>query len=270
VLTNVKVRGTWAEVQLGAILEQILSPGQYEKNVRTKEDSQDSVEYALCLPGPKNEPGMKVWLPIDSKFPQEDYLRLQAASDAGDAEAVQSAMAGLAGRVRSEAQKIHDKYLNPPKTTDIGIMFLATEGLYAEVVRQPSLVEEIQQRYHIIPAGPTTLAAILSSIRMGFQTLAIEQQAAEVWKVLAAVKTEFGRFGEVLGKVKRQLSTAANTIEETERRTRVMEKRLRSVEELPEHASQAMLQLPAEEVEIEESEDDSNPEQIQGDISKLS
>jgi len=260
VLTNVKVRGTWAEVQLGSILEQILSPGQYEKNVRTKEDSRDSVEYALCLPGPKNDPGAKVWLPIDSKFPQEDYLRLQQAAEAGDAQAVQVAMAGLAGRVRLEAQKIHDKYLNPPKTTDIAIMFLATEGLYAEVVKQPGLVDDIQQRYRIIPAGPTTLAAILSSIRMGFQTLALEQQAAVVWKILGAVKTEFGKFGDVLSKVKRQLNSAANTIEETEHRTRIMAKKLRAVEEIPDHRIEEVLQLPPAAMEMDEDDSDSDPD----------
>ncbi len=254
VLTNVKARGTWAEIQLGGILEQVLAPGQYEKNVRTREDSGQSVEYAICLPGPKSDPEATVWLPIDSKFPQEDYLRVQDAAEKGDPEAVQKATDGLARTVRSAAQDVHDKYLNPPRTTDFAIMFLATEGLYAEVIRQPALVDELQQRYRVVVAGPTTLAAILSSLRMGFQTLAIEQRAVEVWKVLAAVKTEFGKFGEVLEKVRRQLDTASRTIEETGVRTRAMERRLRSVEQLPEGEASQVLQLAAPGVGPEEAE----------------
>ena len=265
VLTNVKARGTWAEVQLGAILEQILAPGQYEKNVRTKAESAEVVEYAIRLPGPKDDPGACVWLPIDSKFPQEDYLRLQEAADKADPEAVQRATDALVRTVRSAAKDVHDKYVNPPSTTDFGIMFLATEGLYAEVLRQPAFVEELQQRYRVVVAGPTTLAAILSSLRMGFQTLAIEQRATEVWRVLAAVKTEFGKFGEVLDKVKRQLNTASRTIEDTGVRSRAIERRLRSVEQLPDGEASKILELsPAnDEEEPEEAEPEAavDPEQ---------
>ncbi len=232
VLSNVKVRGTWAEVQLGGILEQILSPEQWARNVCVKEGSLERVEYAIRLPGPKSDPGACVWLPIDSKFPQEDYLRLQEAAERGDPAATQAAGDALIRTVRSAARDIHEKYVNPPDTTDFGIMFLATEGLYAEVLREPAYVEELQQRYRVVVAGPTTLAAVLSSLRMGFQTLAIEQRAAEVWRILGAVKTEFGKFGDVLDRVKRQLKTASRTIEQTGVRSRAMERRLRSVEQL--------------------------------------
>jgi DNA recombination protein RmuC len=243
VLTNVKARGTWAEFQIGAILEQILTIEQYEKNVCVKAGSAERVEYAVRLPGPKDDPGNCVWLPIDSKFPQEDYIRLQDAAEKADPEAVQSATNALARAIRLSAKDIHDKYLNPPNTTDFGIMFLATEGLYAEVLRQPALADELQQRYRIVLAGPTTLVAILSSLRMGFQTLAIEKRTSEVWKVLGAVKTEFSKFGDVLEKVKRQLSAARNTIEQTGVRSRAMERKLRSVEQLPGSEASAILEL---------------------------
>jgi DNA recombination protein RmuC len=251
VLTNVKSRGTWAEVQLGTILEQFLAPGQYQKNVQTKKGSSEMVEFAVRLPGRSDDPESQVWLPIDSKFPQEDYLRLQEASEAGDVDGVQKAGDALARTLRLEAQKIHEKYLDPPNTTDFGIMFLATEGLYAEALRQPDLVPKLQQNFRIVVAGPTTLAAILSSLRMGFQTLAIEKRASEVWDVLGAVKTEFGKFGEVLGKVKRQLGTASRTIDDAETRTRVMVQKLRSVQELPEEDAESLLQLPAPDPEYE-------------------
>jgi DNA recombination protein RmuC len=256
VLTNVKARGTWGEVQLGAILEQILTPDQYEKNVQVKASSLERVEYAIRLPGPKDDPKACVWLPIDSKFPQEDYLRLQEASEQADPGAVQSATEAFTRTVRAEAKDIHDKYLNPPSTTDFGIMFLATEGLYAEVLRQPTVVEDLQHRYRVVIAGPTTLAAILNSLRMGFQTLAIEQRSAEVWRVLAAVKTEFGKFGDVINKVKRQLDTASRTIDQTGVRSRVMERKLRSVEQLPEAEASKILVLPSAEGEEEVEEDD--------------
>lgn len=256
VLTNVKARGTWGEVQIGAILEQILTPDQYEKNVGVKVDSSERVEYAVRLPGPKDDPETCIWLPIDSKFPQEDYLRLQEAAEKADPDAVQTATDALARTVRAAAKDIHDKYVNPPSTTDFGIMFLATEGLYAEVLRQPALIEDLQQRYRVVVAGPTTLAAILSSLRMGFQTLAIEQRAGEVWRVLGAIKTEFGKFGDVLDKVKRQLYTASRTIEETGVRSRAIERRLRSVEQLPGAEASEILALPTgvQEVEAEDAE----------------
>ena len=233
VLTNVKARGTWAEVQLGAILDQVLTAEQYEKNVNVKPETTERVEFAVRLPGPKDDPQAVVYLPIDSKFPQEDYARLQDAAEHSDPAAVQLATDALLRSIRASAKEISDKYLAPPATTDFAIMFLATEGLYAEVLRQPALLEELQQKHRIVVAGPTTLVAILSSLRVGFQTLAIEQRASEVWRVLAAVKTEFGKFAGVLEKVKRQLGTASRTIEQTGVRTRAMERRLRSVEQLP-------------------------------------
>ena len=245
VLGNVKARGTWAEVQLGTILEQFLAPGQYEKNVQTREGSSEMVEFAVRLPGRPGDPGSAVWLPIDSKFPQEDYLRLQEAADAGDAEGLRKATDALARTLRLEAQKIQDKYVDPPGTTDFAIMFLATEGLYAEALRHPELASDLQQRFRVVVAGPTTLAAILSSLRMGFQTLAIEQRSWEVWEVLGAVKREFGKFGEVLGRVKKQLDTASRTIQKAEVRTRVMAGKLKAVEELPETEAEAILALGA-------------------------
>jgi DNA recombination protein RmuC len=257
VLTNVKSRGTWAEVQLGAILEEFLAPGQFNRNVITKGGSSDFVEFAVRLPGRPDDPESKVWLPIDSKFPQEDYIRLQDAADQGDADGVQRAADALARTLRSEAKKIQEKYLDPPGTTDFGIMFLATEGLYAEALRQPGLVQELQHNHRIVVAGPTTLAAILSSLRMGFQTLAIEKRASEVWEVLGAVKTEFGKFGEVLSKVKRQLGTVSRTIDQAEVRTRAMERKLRDVQQLPENDAGDLLALdpgpgPTQAVEEEE------------------
>lgn len=244
VLTNVKIRGTWAEVQLGSILEQIMTPTQYEKNVQVKTDSSERVEYAIKLPGPKDDPDINVWLPIDSKFPQEDYIRLQEAAENGIPESVLSATDSLNRAIRLSAKDIHDKYVNPPNTTDFAIMFLATEGLYAEIVRQPDLVEDLQHKFRVVIAGPTTLAAILNSLRMGFQTLAIEKRASEVWRVLGAIKTEFGKFGEVLDKVKRQLNTASRSIEQTGVRTRAIERHLRSVEQLPEVEASEIVILP--------------------------
>jgi DNA recombination protein RmuC len=200
------------------------------------------VEFAIRLPG-KDDPSSCVWLPIDSKFPQEDYLRVQEAAEAGDAEATQRAVDGLSRAIRLAAQDIHAKYIDPPRTTDFAIMFLATEGLYAEILRQPRLAEEMMQRYRVMIAGQNNIAALLSSLRMGFQTLAIEQRAVEVWRVLGAVKTEFGKFGAVLDKVKRQLAAASHTIDESGRRTRAMERRLRSVEQLPEAEAAEVLEL---------------------------
>jgi DNA recombination protein RmuC len=252
VLTNVKVRGTWAEVQLGNLLDQILAPGQYERNVRVKADSSEVVEYAVRLPGTGGDPSTCLWLPIDSKFPQEDYRRVQDAADRADPEETKKAVEDLVRTIRAEAQKICERYINPPTTTDFAIMFLATEGLYGEVLRQASLVEELQRRFRVVIAGPTTLIAILNSLRMGFQTLAIEQRASEVAKVLGAVKTEFGKFNLLLDKVKRQLNTATRTIEESGfRRTRAIERALRSVEQLPEMDSAAVLQISDNDVTVE-------------------
>jgi DNA recombination protein RmuC len=243
VLTNVKARGTWAEVQLGAILDQVLTADQYEKNVNVRPETSERVEFAVRLPGPKDDPESLVYLPIDSKFPQEDYARLQDASEKADPAAVQAATDSLLRAIRISAREISEKYVVPPRTTDFAIMFLATEGLYAEVLRQPAMVEELQQNHRIVIAGPTTLVAILSSLRVGFQTLAIEQRASEVWRVLAAVKTEFGKFADVLDKVKRQLSTASKTIDQTGVRTRAMERKLRSVEQLSDTEAEELLSL---------------------------
>jgi DNA recombination protein RmuC len=261
VLTNVKARGTWAEVQLGALLAEILAPGQFEKNVHVEAGDAEVVEYAIRLPGPKDEAGSCVWLPIDSKLPQEDYIRIQDAADLGDADATRLATDALARAIRLAAQDIHRKYVKPPHTTDFAIMFLATEGLYAEVVRQPALVDDLQQRCRIVVAGPSTLAALLSSLRMGFQTLAIEQQAVEVWRVLGGVKTEFAKFHDVLARVKRQLDTASHTIDQTGVRTRAMERKLRAVEQLPDDEAWRVLELDAAVDEPEpEAPDPDEPE----------
>ena len=241
VLTNVKTRGVWGEYQLEAILEQLLTPEQYVRNWRPRDDGREVVEFAIRLPGsgPDAEP---VFLPVDAKFPQEDYQRLLDAADRADAEAMHAATAALVRAVGLMARDICDKYIVPPRSTDFAILFLPTEGLYAEVLRQPGLVQELQARCRVIVAGPTTLSAILSSLRMGFRTLAIEQRSGEVWEVLGAVKTEFGKFGEVLDRVKRQLEAAGNSIDETGRRTRVMERRLREVEAVPVERAAALLE----------------------------
>ncbi len=240
-LTNVKARGTWGEFQLGDILSQILTPEQFAKNVQPKAESGEIVEYAVRLPGPGD--ASSIWLPIDSKFPQEDYQRLLDGAEIADSAVVEKSTAALIRSIKSSAKAIAEKYLDPPQTTDFAIMFLPTEGLYSEVLRQPGMVEKLQMQYRVVVAGPTTLAAILNSLRMGFRTLAIEKRSSEVWTVLAAVKTEFGKFEEVLSKVKKQLDTASNTIEMTGVRTRAMEKKLRDVEDLPAAESANILGL---------------------------
>ena len=233
ILTNVKTRGIWGEVQLGALLEDILTPNQYSLNVQLSEDSREEVEYAIRLPGSDDEPNSCVWLPIDSKFPLADYERLVQASEAADKDEIEKATATFLATVHNEAKTISEKYIAPPKTTDFAVMFLPTEGLYAEVLRSPGEVAHLMHRYRIVVAGPTTLAAILSSLRMGFRTLAIEKRSSEVWKILAAVKTEFGKFGDVMAKLKKQLNTASSTIDQTQTRTRAMERQLQTVEQLP-------------------------------------
>jgi DNA recombination protein RmuC len=233
VLTNVKARGSWAEVQLGALLEEILAPGQFERNVHVEPGSREMVEYAVRLPGPKDEPGSCVWLPIDAKLPQEDYVRIQDAADVADVEATGRATDALARAVRLEAQSIHDKYVKPPHTTDFAIMFLATEGLYAEVVRQPGLLEALQRDWKVSVAGPTTLLALLTSLQMGFRTLAIQRRSAEVWQVLGAVKGEFATFGAVLEKVEKKLQEAQNQLHQVGVRRRALERTLREVEASP-------------------------------------
>ena len=241
ILTNVKARGTWGEVQLGTLLEDILAPEQYSTNVKLHENSQEHVEYAIRLPGNDDEPNSCVWLPIDSKLPLADYERVVTATDAA---AEKKAIQALTRVVRAEAKKIQEKYIAPPKTTGFAIMFLPTEGLYAEVLRVPGLITEFLQRYRIVVAGPTTLAAILNSLRMGFRTLMIEKRSSEIWEILGAVKSEFGKFGGVMDKLKKQLATASNTVDETGVRTRAMERRLRTVEELPAEEASVQIGLP--------------------------
>ena len=233
VLTNVKTRGTWGEVQLGTLLEQVLTRHQFECNVKPKPGSNEIVEYAIKLPGEDGKPESNVWLPIDAKFPLEPYHRLLDASESGDSDAVQLASTSLTRAIESSAADIRDKYLAPPHTTDFGILFLPTEGLYAEVVRNPALLDRLQQQHRVVIAGPTTLSAILNSLQMGFRTLAIEKRSSEVWTVLSAVKTEFAKFGGVLERVKKQLDTASRSIDQTGTRSRAIERKLRSVEELP-------------------------------------
>jgi DNA recombination protein RmuC len=233
VLTNVKTRGIWGEVQLGQILEQILSPGQYATEVATKPGSNARVEFALKLPGPDPAGGEVVWLPIDAKFPQEDYQRLLVAQEAADRDLAAKWTKSLTTRIKAEAQNIATKYLDPPHTTDFGIMFLPVEGLYAEVLRQPGLCEDLQRNHRIVVAGPTTLAALLNSLQMGFRTLAIEKRSSEVWVLLGAIKTEFGKFGTVLTKTKQKLTEASQTIDQAETRTRAIQRKLRKVQQLP-------------------------------------
>lgn len=241
VLTNVKARGTWGEVQVEAILEQILTPEQFDRNVQVRPDSGDRVEFAVRLPGGDEDPTKFMWLPIDSKFPQEAYAKLIVASEAGDSSAVQAAVVELARAVRKCAADVNAKYIVPPSTTDFAILFLPTEGLYSEVLRQPTLASELQQTYRVVIAGPTTLAAILTSLRIGFRTLAIKQRASEVWAVLGAVKTEFTKFGDVLNKLKKQLDSAARTVDQSQVRARAMARRLRDVEEIPSSVSSDVL-----------------------------
>ncbi len=232
VLTNVKTRGTWGEIQLGNLLEQILSPEQYAKNVATKLGSNDRVEFAIKLPG-KERSGEVVWLPLDAKFPQEDYQRLVEAAEQGNPQLVEEVGRMLETRIKNEARTIKEKYLDPPRTTDFAIMFLPTEGLYAEVIRRVGLTDVLQREYRVTVAGPTTLAAILNSLQLGFRTLAIEKRSSQVWSLLGAVKTEFGRFGEILDKTQKKLQEASNTIETASRRSRAIEQKLKDVQQLP-------------------------------------
>ncbi|HEA66395.1 MAG TPA: DNA recombination protein RmuC [Desulfobacterales bacterium] len=234
VLTNVKTRGTWGEIRLGNILEQILTPEQYEMNVPTKKNSNDRVEFAIKLPGQDVDKETIVWMPIDSKFPQEDYQRLIDAQEAADKEQAEKSIKNLETRIKSEAKKIKEKYIDPPYTTDFGIMFLPIEGLYAEVLRRPGLCDTLQREYRVVVTGPTTLAALLNSLQMGFRTLAVERRSSEVWELLGVVKTQFGQFGDALSKTKKKLREASNSIDSAEVRTRAIERKLRDVQEIPE------------------------------------
>lgn len=251
VLTNVKTRGTWGEVQLAMLLEQVLTPDQYAGNVETVPGSGERVEYAIKLPG-ADEHGVPVWMPIDAKFPKEQYERLADAADRADADGVAIAGKELEAAIRREAKTIATKYLSPPLTTDFAILFLPTEGLYAEVMRRPGLADDLQRTYRVSIAGPSTLSALLNSLQMGFRTLALEKRSSEVWQVLGAVKTEFGKFGEVLSATKTALERAAKNIEKAETRTRQMTRKLKSVEALPTDTAQNLLGTADNELETEE------------------
>ncbi len=254
VLTNVKTRGTFGEVQLEMLLEQILSPEQYDKNVSTKKGSSDRVEFAIRLPGQEDSKST-VYLPIDCKFPIEDYQRMQEAAEAGDTALFNDASKALSARIRAEAKSISSKYVDPPNTTDFAILYLPIEGLFAEVLRHSGLMESIQQEYRVILSGPTTLTALLNSLQMGFRTLAIQKRSSEVWELLGAIKTQFGAFGDLLQKTQKKLREASNSIDTAARKSRTIERKLRTVEELP--VPEAELLLPelaaAEDTEFEEA-----------------
>jgi DNA recombination protein RmuC len=242
VLTNVKTRGVFGEVQLAGLLEQVFTPEQYAANVATLPGSSERVEFAIKLPGQRDD-GQPLWLPIDAKFPREDYERLLDAQERGDPAAAEASAKAIENRLRLEARTIREKYIGPPHTTDFGILFVPTEGLYAEALRRPGLVEGLQREFKVMLCGPTTLLATLTSLQMGFRTLALEKRSAEVWEVLGAVKTEFGKFGDVLAKAKKKLEEAGNTLDAAEVRTRAMTRKLKGVEALPDDAAQQLLQL---------------------------
>lgn len=252
-LTNVKTRGMFGEAQLAALLEQVLSPEQYAAQVVTRPDTRNPVDFAIKLPG-RSDDGQPVWLPIDAKFPNEDYERLLDAQQRADALAVEAAARALESRIRLEARSIAEKYVEPPHTTDFAILFLPTEGLYAEVLRRPGLMEALQREHRVTLAGPTTLLAMLNSLHMGFRTLALERRSSEVWQVLGAVKTEFEKFGGVLAKVRDQTQTVLNTLDKAQTRTNVLTRRLRGVEALPDAQAQAL--LPDLKLDAERAADD--------------
>ncbi|MDE2616525.1 MAG: DNA recombination protein RmuC [Burkholderiales bacterium] len=244
-LTNVKTRGMFGEAQLAGLLEQVFVPDQYAAQIATRPGSKNVVDFAIKLPG-KSDDGSPLWLPIDAKFPNEDYERLLDAQQRADAVGAEVAAKALEARIRLEAKSIAEKYVEPPYTTDFAILFLPTEGLYAEVLRRPGLMESLQREHRITLAGPTTLLAMLSSLQMGFRTLALEKRSSEVWQVLGAVKTEFGKFGDVLAKVKSQTETVLNTLQQAETRSNVMKRALRQVEALPETQAQTLLPVDKE------------------------
>jgi DNA recombination protein RmuC len=259
VLTNVKTRGIFGEVQLAGLLEQVFTREQYATNVETVPGSGARVEFAIRLPGPRGDAGAvgtPLWLPIDAKFPREDYERLVEAQERADPQAVDAAARAIEQRLRAEARNIREKYLAPPHTTEFALMFVPTEGLYAEALRRPGLVEAMQREHRVTLVGPTTLLATLTSLQMGFRTLALEQRSAEVWEVLGAVKTEFAKFGEVLARTQKKLQEASNTIESARTRTNQMARRLRDVEALPE--LQARQLLPGVIDDVESGVDDAS------------
>ena len=241
-LTNVKTRGMFGEAQLGALLEEVFVPDQYAAQVATRPGSRNLVDFAIRLPG-RSAAGVPVWLPIDAKFPNEDYERLLDAQARADAAAADAAGKALEARIRLEARAMAEKYLEPPFTTDFAVLFLPTEGLYAEVLRRPGLMEALQREHRVTLAGPTTLLAMLNSLQMGFRTLALEKRSSEVWQVLGAVKTEFGKFGEVLAKVKSQTETVLKTLDSAQTRSRAMGRALKNVEALPDQESQTLIEM---------------------------
>jgi len=244
VLSNVKTRGTWGEIQLGSLLEQIFARDQYEKNVAVKQGSGERVEFAIKMPGSndgKDGSGF-VWLPIDSKFPQEDYQRLVDATESSDVEAAEAAIKQLETKLKNEARSIHDKYISPPDTTDFAIMFLPTEGLYSEALRRAGLCDYLQRELRVVVTGPTTLAALLNCLQMGFRTLAVEKRSSEVWVLLGAVKAEFSKFGDMLEKTHKKLQEASNTIEDATRKTRTIERKLKNVQIITAPEAEALLE----------------------------
>jgi DNA recombination protein RmuC len=241
VLTNIKTRGTWGEIQLGTLLDQVMTPEQYARNVVTKQGTNDRVEYAIRLPGRDGDSDRPVWLPIDAKFPQEDYQKLVEAQEQANPAMVDEAGRLLELRIKGEARSIREKYLDPPNTTDFGIMFLPIEGLYAEVIRRAGLCETLQREFRVVVTGPTTLFALLNSLQLGFRTLVIEKRSSEVWRLLGAIKTEFGRFGEVLERTQKKLQEASTTIETASTRSRAIERKLKSVQELPAQDAERMI-----------------------------
>lgn len=240
VLTNVKTRGMWGEIQLGNLLEQVLTADQYATNVITKSGSNDRVEFAIKIPAKDGNDGM-IYLPIDAKFPMEDYERLLEAQDQANLPRIEEMGKAMEYRIKTEAKTIREKYIDPPHTTDFGILFLPVEGLYAEVLRRPGLVEMLQREYKVVIAGPTTLAALLNSLQMGFRTLAIEKRSSEVWNLLSAVKTEFGKFVEILEKTQKKLQEASNSIDTATKKSRTIERKLKSVQTLPIEETTALL-----------------------------
>jgi len=256
-LSNVRVRGTFGEVQLEALLEQFLSPEQFAKSVQVKEDSLERVEFAVRLPG--RDADGEVLLPIDAKFPREDYERLIAAAEAGDAQAVNAASENLEAGIRQSARMIREKYIAPPRTTEFAILFVPTEGLYAEILRRPGVFEQIQREYHVAITGPSTLTAFLNALQMGFKSLAIEKRSSEVWQILGAVSNEFGKYNKVVETLSKQLSTAAKSVENLGMRTRVMNRKLRDVEKLPDEAALALIGPALEEAEETAPENEDSP-----------
>jgi DNA recombination protein RmuC len=254
VLTNVRARGAFGEVQLDVLLQQFLTPEQYAKNAQVRENSQERVEFAIRLPGRDD---MEVLLPVDAKFPLDDYERLLEASQTGDVEIVTAASRALESRIRLFAKMIGEKYIVPPRTTDFAILFLPTESLYAEVLRSPGPLEGLQRDFHVTLAGPTTFAALLNGLQMGFRSLAIEKRSSEVWQILGAVRNEFGKYNTVVNRLAKQLDTAAKSVEALGARTRIMDRKLKGVEKLPEAAAELLLGVDA--TVSEEVDEDTEP-----------